>query len=82
MTTWFWMLYTPIMLVFALILKLNGNTIMGWELYILLGVLFPFQYRARIQHMSKKIQICAWIFLIVMNVLFVYLSWPTAPAAV
>lgn len=78
MTTWFWMLYTPIMLITALILKLNGNTIMGWELFILLGILFPFQYRARIQHMSRTVQISAWIFLVVMNALFIYLSWPAA----
>ncbi len=74
MAAWFWILYTSIMLIFALILKLNGNTIMGWELFILLGILFPFQYRARIQHMSRT----AWVFLIVMNILFVYLSWPAA----
>lgn len=78
MAAWFWILYTSIMLIFALILKLNGNTIMGWELFILLGILFPFQYRARIQHMSRTVQICAWVFLIVMNILFVYLSWPAA----
>ena len=72
------MLYTPVMLIIALILKLNGNTLMGWELFILLGILFPIQYRARIQFMSAKIQIANWVFLIVMNALFIYLSWPAA----
>ena len=45
----FWMLYTPVMLIIALILKLNGNTLMGWELFILLGILFPIQLHLVIQ---------------------------------
>ena len=76
MGNWFWMLFTAVMLVFAFILKVNGNTIMGWELFIMLGILFPIQYRARTQHMSRTVQIASWAFLVIMNALFVYLSWP------
>lgn len=77
MTT-FWIIYTSIMLVTALILRLNGHTLIGWELYILMGVLFPLQYRSRIQYMDKKIRIGSFVVFIIFNLLFLYLSAPSA----
>ena len=76
----FWLGYCLILILFALFLELNKNTLLGWVVFVVLMVLYAIAYRAKIRTFPWYGKGACWLVLLVLLAGTVILSWPPVKA--